>query len=317
MTAHSIAPYTPNVQIVEVASQSITFQHVVELAEKTVASSSARVYRAAWQSWSDWCSEHAHDSIDLAPGAIVEWLAAGNTTRATRQNRLSALRALAGILALLNGERAKVQYELLKKLRAPDPAEGQGRERARAALSPAEVDKVLRVWSDDTLPDVRNRAIVSTLAFTGMRRAELAALRWSDIDLERGIIHIAHGKGDKSRDVAIVGDFAVAALSSWRKITEGRNFAFCGLLKGRKLAADRPMSTRAVNDVIDQTGALADVKLTPHMFRRAWVTEWLDTGGSLAEAQAQAGHANEATTLRYARPSEAKIRRSKARFRFG
>ena len=37
-----------------------------------------------------------------------------------------------------------------------------------------------------------------------MRRAEVIALKWQDIDWEAGIIRVRHAKGDKYREVAMV-----------------------------------------------------------------------------------------------------------------
>ncbi len=50
---------------------------------------------------------------------------------------------------------------------------------------------------------VRNKAIVATLLFTGLRKSELINLRYSDVDLENNFISVEHGKGDKRREVPI------------------------------------------------------------------------------------------------------------------
>lgn len=48
---------------------------------------------------------------------MYDFLAADGTTKATMHNRVSALRALAQILALIGDDRAKLNYELLKKFK--------------------------------------------------------------------------------------------------------------------------------------------------------------------------------------------------------
>ncbi|MCI0349195.1 MAG: hypothetical protein L0Z53_07200 [Acidobacteriales bacterium] len=50
---------------------------------------------------------------------------------------------------------------------------------------------------------------ICELNWNGARRAEIAALKWSDINLEDAILHIAHGKGDRERDSTIVGSTAI------------------------------------------------------------------------------------------------------------
>lgn len=310
-------------------NEDASFDLLIALAEKTVSKSSARVYSHTWKLWQAWCTDVGNDPLDFTSDAVYEFLSAGDTTKATMHNRVSALRAIAQILAMLYGDRAKLNYELLKKFKNyPTPTTvATNKERAKVALTPAQAHKVLHIWTDelhgnvfDKLVETRNTAIIATLAYTAMRRAELAELRWNDINLETGVIHIRHGKGDKERDVSIIGDFAIEALGRWQRLQSSRsgqrNIVFCAVLKGDKLGADKPMNLRAINQIIDATGDQANVKLTPHMFRRTWITEWLATGGSLRDAQMQAGHSNESTTLLYAVAENAASRRKLARFRF-
>ena len=54
--------------------------------------------------------------------------------------------------------------------------------------------------------------------------------------------------------------------------------------------------------------------LSAHDLRRTHITLALDRGAPLQDMQAQAGHANPSTTLRYAQPSDAKDRRATDRF---
>jgi integrase len=327
MTA--ISKYTPNAIVTATAGAGISFDRLQAMAEKTVSKSSARVYSHTWKLWQAWCADNGYDPLDFTGDAVYEFLAAGDTTKATMHNRVSALRAIAQILAMIDGDRAKFNYELLKKFKNyPTPTTAAtNKERAKVAMTPAQAHRVLHVWYEDLQGDVfdklaetRNTALIATLAYTAMRRAELGELRWNDINLETGVIHIRHGKGDKSRDVSIVGDFAIEALSRWQRLQAARSgqrdIVFCAVLKGDKLGADQPMNLRAINQIIDATGDRANVALTPHMFRRTWITEWLATGGSLRDAQMQAGHSNESTTLLYAVAGNAENRRREARFRF-
>ena len=47
------------------------------------------------------------------------------------------------------------------------------------------------------------RTILMTLYATGVRRAELAHLKVSDIDSQRMVIHVQGGKGRKDRDIML------------------------------------------------------------------------------------------------------------------
>ena len=59
-----------------------------------------------------------------------------------------------------------------------------------------EVDLILNRFKDDST----FICAFLTACFTGMRTGELFALMWSDIDLEKGIIHVKHSCYDKPKD---------------------------------------------------------------------------------------------------------------------
>src|SRR5690349_5221280 len=97
--------YTPNTVISETANTGLSFDHLRTMAEKTISKSSARVYSHTWQLWQKWCEENGVDPLDFTSQAVYDFLAAGDTTSATMHNRVSALRAIAQILAMMDGDR--------------------------------------------------------------------------------------------------------------------------------------------------------------------------------------------------------------------
>lgn len=56
--------------------------------------------------------------------------------------------------------------------------------------------------------------------------------------------------------------------------------------------------------------------LAPHDLRRTHITEGLNSGATVADMQAQAGHVNASTILHYAQVTDAVKRRSRITFRF-
>src|SRR5262249_24675455 len=85
--------------------------------------------------------------------------------------------------------------------------------------------------------DVRARALLLLAAFTGLRSSELRGLRWADVDLKKGEIHVRQ-RADKYReigdpksegsrrsvplDLATVGD----ALKQWKLKCDNFESAF-------------------------------------------------------------------------------------------
>src|SRR5262245_25504342 len=75
--------------------------------------------------------------------------------------------------------------------------------------------------------DAKSRAVVLLAALTGLRSSELRGLRWSDIDLKRGEVHVRQ-RADKyqkigspksassARTIPIDADVLLPALKSWK-----------------------------------------------------------------------------------------------------
>jgi len=293
------------------------FVELAEQVERTVAESSARVYGQTYAAWSSWCAATGVDPFDLRPGAVTAFLSAQNTTKATRQRQLSAMRKLAQMLYILEPTDDHRRYvEALKVTKAP--AGDKGSERTRKALTPAEADKMLRIWNGATPADARNRALVAVLLLGGIRRSEAAALRWRDVDFENGVLHVRHGKGDKARDVPLAGDYALDALRRWQlQQPSGYEWVFTPVERGGKVGKDRPLTGTDVYRIWNATATAAGVESKPHDARRTFITEALATGTPLATVQAAAGHAQGQTTLRYAQAVDARRARKELRLRYG
>jgi integrase/recombinase XerD len=182
------------------------------------------------------------------------------TTKATRQRQLSALRQLAQMLYILDpSDDHRRIVEALKLTKAPT-GESSGHERTRKALTPAEADKMLRVWNGSRPADVRNRALVALLLLGGIRRSEAAGLRWQDVDFENGVLYIRHSKGDKERDVPLAGDYALDALRAWQRIQpSGYQWVFCSVNKGGNAGKDKPVTGTDVYRIWAKTSEHAGI----------------------------------------------------------
>lgn len=288
-----------------------------------VAPSSARVYRDTFERWQLWAAQNGIDPLDINFRTVRAYLADRDGTKTSKQRELSALRTLAKTLQIVdyqNPTRAAA-YESLKLLKVRATGESRQNERERRALSPADADRLLRVWKgDDTPRGKRNRALVAVLLLAGLRREELTALTWQDIDFQNGIIHVRHGKGDKARDAALYGGEALEALKGWQmEQPTGYQTVFVNLRKGGTFTGDTAMSTTAVWKVVDETSDQAGIgHVKPHDLRRTLATELLETGAPVHHVQQQLGHADSSTTLNnYTGETDARQRRKTGRVRYG
>lgn len=307
-----LVPFTPSpLSIPE------RFDLIVRMTLATVAESSGRIYADTFKSWQAWATANDVDVLEVNPMTALQFLTDQDVTYTTRQRQLSALRKLTQVVAMLDhrNDDARRAYEGMKLVRAPKQGVGN-KERKRRSLTPEQVESLLDVWLTDDLLSIRNQALIALMFASGARRAEVVALRWDDVDLRQGTIHIRHGKGDKARYAALFGEFALRALHQWRHLTRGRDYVFCSVANG-VLGADKPITADTLYHVVDVTGKRAGLIWKPHDARRTLATELLAQGVPLSEVQQQLGHAQASTTMIYAQPGEAAERRKLVTIRYG
>ena len=79
-----------------------------------------------------------------------------------------------------------------------------GNEGSTPALGDAQVRRLLEAPAPDTLKGIRNRAILATLLYHGIRREELCLLRLRDMQSRQGVMHFCvKGERDKIRFILV------------------------------------------------------------------------------------------------------------------
>ena len=143
-----------------------------------------------------------------------------------------------------------------------------------------------------TVASPRDRALVMFLIDTGARRAEVAALRWVDVDLEGERVTLT-GKGDKQRRVAITDRTAdlLRAIRPERVDADTRVF----------IGERGPLTPNGVSMVLRRLKHRAGVvgPLNPHAFRHAFGSNFVRNGGDLESLRRILGHEDIATTRTY------------------
>jgi integrase len=100
------------------------------------------------------------------------------------------------------------------------------------------IDEVKRLLESEN--DLKRRALLLTVAFTGLRASELRGLRWKDIDTKAGELHVRQ-RADRYNNVGApkssssirtipLDDKLLAALKTWRVKSEHKApdaFVFC------------------------------------------------------------------------------------------
>jgi integrase len=235
---------------------------------------------------------------DISPQMIERWRAnmgADSPKPLTNRTRNKAVTILGGIM-----ERARKVYGLPSN---PVRDVEKLRERYDATnfnfYSPEEVHALVRAAASE-----QDAAIFLTAAFTGLRRGELVALRWRDVDFERSSIRVAGSyangalttpKSGHGRVVPMVPEVAsaLARLSQREEGTGDDDLVFPGefstyldasALRRRFVAAQERAGLRQIRF---------------HDLRHTFGTLAVSGADSIVELQNWLGHAEVRTTMRY------------------
>jgi integrase/recombinase XerD len=167
------------------------------------------------------------------------------------------------------------------------------------SLTEAEVDSLLGAPAVSDPLGHRDRTMLEVLYATGLRVSELVNLRYSQVNLNQGVLRIV-GKGNRERLIPL-GEEAVRWLSEFiagprGEILLDRQTEY--LFPTRR--GDR-MTRQAFWHIIKRYAARAGVEreLSPHTLRHAFATHLLNHGADLRVVQMLLGHSDLSTTQIY------------------
>ncbi|MGE0201510.1 MAG: tyrosine-type recombinase/integrase [Candidatus Melainabacteria bacterium] len=149
-----------------------------------------------------------------------------------------------------------------------------------------------------------DRLIIILLASTGLRVSEACSLLVGDIDFESRKIHVRKGKWGKARRVGITDGLIIALqeyIQQWRKGVAPRSSPL--LLNG----SGRPLRRNGLYRRLKKLERRADVEVTPHALRRAFVTINVANGIPLVYLQIACGHSDITTTRSYCQTTEDEV----------
>ncbi len=178
-------------------------------------------------------------------------------------------------------------------------------------LKPSEIAALFQACKCENSPTgSRDAATLAILAGAGLRRSEVVALDLVDFDPDSSSLQVRKGKGGKSRTVYLPSG-AVSVLMAWLLVRGSEpGPLLCPVRRGGHTVIKR-MTDQAVMLIIHKRASQAQIAaLSPHDFRRTFITNLLDNGADLLTVQSLAGHASPSTTSRYDRRGEAAKRQA-------
>lgn len=182
----------------------------------------------------------------------------------------------------------------------------------RAVLSELHLARLMSAPFPNTLPGLRDRAILELLYGTGMRRSECVRTNLVDLDLRERILLIRNGKGRKDRLVPVPGR-AAAALDVYLRdvrpywLRDGHEQALFLSQRRRRLSAEMLLL------LVRNAAHRIDLKATPHALRHACATHLLRRGADVRHVQELLGHSSVQTTAMYTQIALRDLRQALAR----
>lgn len=222
---------------------------------------------------------------------------------ATIRRKLSALSALFDHLC----ERNAITHNPVKGVKRPIAEANEGK---TPAIGDGQARQLLDAPPPDTLKGKRDRAILSTFLFHGLRCEELCKLKVKDLHTRRGVLHLRiHGKGGKLRYVPThpgtldrINDYLDAC--GHRDDLDGPLFRPVKNPSGGN-NLDKALTPHAIYGYVvkkyaDELG-LNVPGFCVHALRATAATNALDHEADIAKVQEWLGHANISTTRLYDR----------------
>jgi len=142
--------------------------------------------------------------------------------------------------------------------------------------------------------NLKHRTILATLYAAGLRVSELCQLQPRDIESQRMVIRVRHGKGQRDR-LVMLSPRLLALLRHYWKLFRPQAWLF----PGADLA--QPITRDGVAFICRQAGKAAELTkpVHPHLLRHAFATHLLEAGVDLRRIQLLLGHASLRSTSLY------------------
>jgi site-specific recombinase XerD len=238
---------------------------------------------------------------------VIAWrkdLESRGLAPASIRRKLSALSSLFDYLC----ERNAVTGNPVDGVKRPM---ANGNEGSTPALGDAQARKLLEAPPADTLKGVRDRAILATLLYHGIRRQELCDLKIRDMQSRQGVMHFRiKGKRDKIRFIPVHA-MAQRLIEEYLALaghgTDAAGPVFRPVTNNRTGELDKPLDGSTVHKSIVrkyalETGIGAKINgLCVHSLRATAATNALSHEADIAKVQEWLGHANVSTTRLYDR----------------
>ena len=220
----------------------------------------------------------------------------------TIRRKLSALSSLFNFLCDQNA----ITHNPVDGVKRPAKTSTEG---LTPAISNEQAQQLLEAPPEHTLKGKRDRAILATFLYHGLRRAELVKIKVKDYHSRQGVLHFkVEGKRDKVRYLP-VAPIAQRLITVYLEVAghghELESALFRPIKNNCTHTLDRPLHPQSVyrNIVLKYAKQVGITEhchgFCPHSLRATAATNALDHKADISRVQEWLGHANIATTRLY------------------
>jgi integrase/recombinase XerD len=159
----------------------------------------------------------------------------------------------------------------------------------------------------------RNQTMLRLMLNTGLRLAEVTALKWRDVDLTTGKLMVRQGKGAKDRTLW-VAEADIDRLRSWRE----RQATACDTCEHAFTTLNgKALGHRYVQRMVKRYTAKAgiDKDVSPHTLRHSFATDLYRETSKIRLVQKVLGHSDLSTTMIYTHIHDPEVEEALKSFR--
>ena len=282
------------------------------------AANTLRAYTSDWNQFEGWCDERSLDPLPARPEAVATYLAAlalagkADTTIGRHLAAIGWKHRQEGLSAPVLRDDRMVIADTLAGIRR----EARVRPSARkAAITARELAAMIAAADGQGTRAIRDRAILALGLAAALRRSELVALEWRDVEMvDKGLkLTLRHSKTDQEGEGQVIAVPSgktlkpVQRLKEWLAVRGGGAGQLFYQIDPQGRLTNKPMSDRSIARLIQRYAGV--VGLDPesvggHSLRAGFLTEASRAGATIAKMQEVSRHKKVEVLLGYVRSAE-------------
>lgn len=282
------------------------------------AANTVRAYASDWRQFEGWCDERGLEPLPARPEAVATYLASlalAGKADSTIGRHLAAIgwkHRQDGLVAPVQRDDRMVIADTLAGIRREARARPSAR---KAAITASDLAAMIAAADGQATRSLRDRAIMALGLAAALRRSELVALEWRDVELvDKGLkLTLRHSKTDQEGEGQVIAVPAgktlrpVERLQAWLAVRGCSAGPLFYRIDPQGRMTDKAMSDRSIARLIQKYAGrigLNPEMVAGHSLRAGFLTEASRAGATIAKMQEVSRHKKVEVLLGYVRSAE-------------